>query len=99
VAAVVLVAILVLVVTRPKVVRELDRNTLYAYAAGVAGAAGFLLYLLAVTDHDASIVSSITALYPIVPVVLGYALLKEKLTPLNYAGVALALVAVFLLSG
>jgi len=46
----------------------------------------------------ASIVVPMTALYPVITIVLSVAILREQITPVHGAGVALALVAVVLLS-
>jgi transporter family protein len=46
----------------------------------------------------ASIVVPLTALYPLVTVLLGYLFLGERLNPTQWLGVFLALVAAFLLS-
>jgi transporter family protein len=96
IAAVVLVAAAVFAAARPTL--KPNRSAVYAFLAGAVGSVGFLLYLLAVQGQDASIVAPITALYPVVPVALGFFLLREKLSGLNYLGVLLALVAVVLLS-
>jgi transporter family protein len=96
IAAVVAVAAAILAIARPRM--KVDSSSAIAFLAGSIGSGGFLLYLLAVARHDASIVAPITALYPVVPVILGFFLLREKLSPLNYAGMALAVVAVILLS-
>jgi transporter family protein len=57
------------------------------------------LYLFAVARQDASLVAPFTALYLVFPVILGFFFLKEKLSALNYLGVAMALAAVILLAG
>jgi transporter family protein len=49
------------------------------------------------TGGKASIVVPLTALYPIVTIVLGVAILKEQLTPTHGLCIVFALVAVILL--
>ncbi len=97
VCAIIVVAAGVILVYRPKL--EPGRSAGYGLAAGAVGTTGFLLYVFAVSKHDASIVATLTAVYPVVPVVLGFLILKEKLSAANYAGIAMALAAVVLLSG
>jgi transporter family protein len=67
-------------------------------AAGVAMAFGLLFFFRALALGAASVVVPVTALYPLVTVVLSRVVLQESLTPRHLAGVALALLAVWLLS-
>ena len=50
------------------------------------------------SDGKASIVVPMTALYPVVTILLSMAILKGQLSPVNGLGIAFALVAVVLLS-
>lgn len=97
VCAIVVVAAAILVVYRPKL--EIGRSAGFAIAAGSVGTLGFMLYVFALSGQDASVVAALTALYPVIPVVLGLVVLKEKLSAANWAGIFLALCAVVLLSG
>lgn len=67
-------------------------------AAGVCAALGLLCYYRALGGGPAAKVVPVTALYPLVTVLLSYFLLKENLTLRHLAGIATALVAVWLLS-
>jgi transporter family protein len=70
-----------------------------AVAAGIFVAFGLLAFFKALSVGAATVVVPLTALYPVVTVVLSWALLRENLTPRHLTGIALALVAVWLLSG
>jgi transporter family protein len=59
---------------------------------------GLLCFLNALTVGAATVVVPLTALYPLVTVILSWALLRENLTPRHLAGIALALLAGWLLS-
>jgi len=59
--------------------------------------AGFLLAAMR-SGGKASIVMPLTAMYPLVVVLLAPAILHESITPLQGVGVACALVSVLLLS-
>lgn len=97
VCAIIVIAGVIMAACRPKL--EIGRSAGYGLAAGAVGTLGFLLYVFAVAGKDASVVASLTALYPVVPVLLGVLVLKERLSAANWAGILLALCAVALLSG
>ncbi|MEW6659899.1 MAG: DMT family transporter [Thermodesulfobacteriota bacterium] len=67
-------------------------------AAGVCMAFGLLCFFKALAGGEASVVVPLTALYPLVTVILSGVVLQEAVTPRHLAGVALALAAVWLLS-
>lgn len=70
-----------------------------ALGAGLCMAFGLLYFLKALSaGGTASLVVPLTALYPMVTVVLSWMVLHEDFTLRRLAGVALALVAVWLLS-
>ena len=70
-----------------------------ALGAGLCMAFGLLYFLKALSaGGTASLVVPLTALYPMVTVVLSWLVLHEDFTLRRLAGVALALVAVWLLS-
>jgi transporter family protein len=70
----------------------------FALAGGVCMAFGLLSFFSALAAGPASVVVPLTALYPMVTVVLSWALLKEDLTGRHLAGIVLALAAGWLLS-
>lgn len=69
-----------------------------SFAAGVCAALGLLCYFRALAGGQAAKVVPVTALYPLLTVVLSYFVLKEHLTLRHLAGISAALVAVWLLS-
>ncbi len=69
-----------------------------AVAAGVCAALGLLCYYRALAGGAAAKVVPLTALYPLVTVVLSFVFLKEHLTLRHLAGIGAALVAVWLLA-
>lgn len=70
-----------------------------ALGAGLCMAFGLLYFLKALSaGGTASLVVPLTALYPMITVVLSWIVLQEGFTLRRLAGVALALVAVWLLS-
>jgi bacterial/archaeal transporter family protein len=71
----------------------------WGVANGIFNALGALTLLLAMrSGGKASIVMPLTAMYPLVVVLLAPVVLHESITRLQAAGVACALVSVFLLS-
>ena len=70
-----------------------------ALGAGLSMAFGLLFFLRALAaGGTAGVVVPLTALYPMVTVILAWILLQEDFTLRHLAGVALALAAVWLLS-
>lgn len=70
----------------------------YAALTGVFGVTGFYFYSLAIQKGNASVVTAITALYPMVAVVLFFLIFREVVTMKQGIGIAMALGAVVLLS-
>ena len=60
--------------------------------------ANFAYYKLSEMGGQASVLAPLTALYVVVPVLLGALILKEPLSARKLAGIALAVVAIILLS-
>ena len=69
-----------------------------ALGAGLAMALGLLFFFEALARGPATVVVPLTALYPVVAVVLSRIFLQEALTLRHLAGLALALAAAWLLS-
>jgi transporter family protein len=69
-----------------------------ALGAGISMAVGLLCFFEALARGPATVVVPLTALYPAVAVVLSRVFLQEALTLRHLAGLALALVAAWLLS-
>jgi len=71
----------------------------WAFLTGILGGLGNLAFFQAlVKGGEASIVSPVTALFPMVTVILAVMFLKERLGRMQWAGLALAFVAIYLLS-
>ncbi len=69
-----------------------------ALMAGLCMAFGLLCFFRALALGTATVVVPLTALYPLITVLLSVVLLREKVSPSQLLGVALALLAVWLLS-
>jgi len=70
----------------------------FALLAGTAGALGSLFFLLALSRGKTSVVVTMTALYPLVVIVLSFFVLKEPVTLKQGIGIIFALIAMVLLS-
>ena len=79
--------------------RDRRRGIFWAFLTGILGGLGNLAFFQAlVKGGEASIVSPVTALFPMVTVLLAVLFLKERLSRAQWAGLALAFVAIYLLS-
>ena len=74
------------------------RGILYACLTGIAGLLGSLFYLFAVARGKASVVVTLTALYPIITISLAAVLLKEPITAKQGCGMVLAVLSIILLA-
>jgi transporter family protein len=72
---------------------------LYALLTGITGVLGTLFYYAAASRGQISIVVSLTALYPIITILLAIIFLHETLVLKQYIGLGFALAAIFLLTG
>jgi uncharacterized membrane protein len=91
------VAIAMLVQMRGK----LDRNAggiAYGLLSGVATGVGTLGYYAALRDQNASVVTPVTGLFPVLTVVLAFVVLRERLNKVQMGGMLLALASVVILS-
>ena len=70
----------------------------YGVLNGVFTTLGLLAYYAAMQRGHASLVGPVTALFPLVTVVLGFVLLHERINRVQMAGVILALLSIFILS-
>ncbi len=69
-----------------------------AVIAGVAGAAGTIMYFFASHDGFLAVTAVLTSLYPASTIVLARVVLGERLTGLRLTGLALAAVCVALIA-
>jgi len=71
----------------------------WAFFTGILGGVGNLAFFQAlVVGGKASVVAPVTALFPMVTVLLALIVLKERLGRVQWAGLTLAFVAIYLLS-
>ena len=71
----------------------------WAFLTGVLGGTGNIAFFRAlVVGGQASVVVPVTALFPLVTVILALAVLRERLGLLQKIGLALALIAIYLIS-
>ena len=71
----------------------------WAFLTGILGGVGNLAFFQAlVKGGKASVVAPVTALFPMVTVVLALIFLKERLGRVQWVGLGLAFVAIYLLS-
>jgi transporter family protein len=70
----------------------------WALLTGALGTLGTLFLYLTLRTAPASVVVPLSALYPVVTVILAYIFLQEEISPTRLLGVACALAAVWLLA-
>lgn len=84
---------------RLKVCTQRKRGILYASITGILGGTGNIVFFKSLmVGGKASVVVPLTSLSPIVTVLLGYFVLRERLTNVQKVGFVLAVVAIYLLS-
>jgi uncharacterized membrane protein len=94
------VALLVLGSKQARVAEDRRRGALFGFVTGLIGGTGNIAYYAAMSAGGlASIVTPLTAVYPLVTVAAAYFLLRERLNSVQFAGIGLTIVAVALLSG
>ena len=91
-----LIALTVFLMTHGKL--SFKVSSLYALFAGIFGGVGYIFFIKSLEHGKASIVIPLTALYPAITVILAFLVLHEKLTITQVLGIALAIIAVILLS-
>jgi len=75
------------------------RGIFYAFITGVLGGTGNIAFFKAFSEGGkASVVVPATSLSPLVTVILGYFVLKERASGYQKVGLALAMAAIYLLS-
>ena len=80
---------------------KLDRDRLgisYGLLSGIATGLGTLGYFAALRQQDASVVTPLTGVFPILTVALAFALLRELLNKVQMGGMLLALAAIIIFS-
>jgi len=74
------------------------KGLMYALLTGIAYGVGCLLYFIAASKGKIITVVTLTALYPLVTILLAYLLLKEAVNLKQGFGIVLAFVAILLMS-
>ena len=70
----------------------------YSLLAGAAGSLAVVAFFAALGTGKASIVVPLTALYPVITIILSYLILSERISPTRGVGILLALAAIIFLS-
>ncbi|MBI4014116.1 MAG: DMT family transporter [Candidatus Rokubacteria bacterium] len=91
-------AVVVLLAARLDPRALVSRNGLIAVAAALTSLVAVTSFYLALRSGPVATVTPLSSLYPAVAVVLAVLLLRENPSPLQWAGVALAIVAGILLT-
>lgn len=73
------------------------RGALFSFLVGIIASAVFIPFILALSKGKASIVITVTALYPLVTLILAFLFLHETITVRQGLGMLLALLAVILM--
>jgi bacterial/archaeal transporter family protein len=71
--------------------------SVFGLFSGAGLAIGLVFYYFALEHAQANMIVPLTSLYPAVTVVLSYIFLHERLSPLQWVGLALLLVGAYLL--
>lgn len=96
-----MIPLLLLVVFSPRLKGGVQRRRgiFFATITGILGGTGNIAFFRSLmSGGKASVVVPATSLSPLVTVLMGYFILKERLTGVQKAGFILALVAIYLLS-
>lgn len=94
---VMIIGLVTLSMTNFKVATD-SKGMTYAVLTGLAYGTGCLFYFIAASKGKIITVVTLTALYPIVTILLAYLLLKEAVSLRQWAGILLALAAIILMS-
>lgn len=74
-------------------------GVLFALLGGLTGGGGVIFFYYALREGKASLVVTMTALYPLFTILLSYLILKEDISLRQTIGMALALIAMVLMAG
>lgn len=74
------------------------KGILFAMLTGIAGMTGTLFFFTAAQKGKISVVVSLTAIYPLITIILAALFLKEPLTIKQLSGMAMAIIAILLLA-
>lgn len=74
------------------------KGLVYAVLTGTAYAVGCLFYFMAASKGKIITVVTLTALYPLITIILAFFLLKEAVTFKQWVGIILAMASILLMS-
>jgi transporter family protein len=74
------------------------KGATYAILTGIAYGIGCLFYFVAASKGKIITVVTLTALYPLITIILAYLILKETVSIKQCLGIALALISIILMS-
>ena len=74
------------------------RGVAPAFITGVVGYLGMFFFLHAVDLGKVSVVASLTAVYPVLTILLAAMILRQQMTSVQYVGIGMALAGLILLS-
>ena len=69
----------------------------YAIGMGLCWGIGTVLFIFALENSKISMITTLTALYPAITIILAYIFLSERLEAKELVGVVLAMAAIFLI--
>jgi len=72
------------------------KGLIYAALVGICGTVGLLFFFFALSKGKTSVVIGLTALYPLIAIVLCFIILKEPITMKQGIGILFALLAMIL---
>lgn len=75
-----------------------SKGIFFSVISGLAGTVGGLFFLYAISKGRASVIVTMTALYPIVTIILAFLILKEPISLKQGIGMMFALIAMVLFS-
>lgn len=90
--------IIAFIIMRPELAGAEIRGVIPSVLTGVAGYVGLFFFLYALRGGKVSVIAPLTALYPVVSLVLAIVFLKERINLVQVAGIVLAVVSVLLIS-
>ncbi len=93
----IVMVLIVLLTTRFKLETH-SRGILFALLGGAAGTLGSAFYNIAAKNGKISVVVALTAMYPVVTILLSYFWLGEPLTKKTLAAISLAMSSIIVLS-
>lgn len=74
------------------------KGFIFSVLTGICGTLGMLFFLMAIKDGKISIVVTMTALYPIITIILSYLILKEPVSIKQCIGIVLAILSMVLMT-